>query len=76
MKKSQIEQILKMALDLNFYGKRLLTVKDRIAEMIIESLELEITSAKVRHILEKNKPVKSAKAKAVKEELPPACANI
>ena len=71
MKKSQIEQILKMALDLNFYGKRLLTVKDRIAELIIESLELEITSAKVRHILEKNKPVKSAKAKAAKEELPP-----
>jgi hypothetical protein len=70
-------QALEIALNLNFYGKRLMSKKVEVAEQIHEDLELSdnIGISTIVDYLEENRPVKQEKAKKELEPLIPTFAG-
>jgi hypothetical protein len=61
MKKAEKASILKTALELNFYGKRLRDKRLECAEAIIKELGLNLSAANVIAWLDDNKPAKPEK---------------
>lgn len=80
MSAKNIQAIIAKANDLNYFGKRLATAKNAVAETISKELfQTGSRSQEVKAIIENNRPVKAAKAKverAAKEDTRPLAAGV